>query len=367
MAQVFNSPSKYVQGPNALSELGEYVATLGSKALVIITASGIRRVGDKIQSGFAAVDATADFEEFGGECCQTEINRLCDIVENGGYDVVIGVGGGKALDTAKAVAYYRQLPVVICPTIASSDAPCSALSVIYTDDHAFESYLFLRQNPNLVLMDTTVIAASPVRLTVSGMGDALATWFEAKATVDADGSTCAGGHATQAGLAMAKLCYETLIEDGFKAKTALDHGACTKAVEKIIEANTLLSGIGFESSGLAAAHAIHNGLTQLPETHEYYHGEKVAFGTLVQLVLADASRDGLEEVLAFALEIGLPVCLEDIGVTEVTREKVMKVAEAACDPSDTMGNMPFDVTPEMVCEAILGADALGRTYAGYDD
>ena len=104
MAQVFNSPSKYVQGPNALSELGEYVAALGSKALVIITASGIRRVGDKIQSGFASVDATADFEEFGGECCQTEINRLCDIVENGGYDVVIGVGGGKALDTAKAVA-----------------------------------------------------------------------------------------------------------------------------------------------------------------------------------------------------------------------------------------------------------------------
>ena len=170
-----------------------------------------------------------------------------------------------------------------------------------------------------------------------------------------------------AGLALAKLCFETLMADGVKAKIALDHGACTKAVEKVIEANTLLSGIGFESSGLAAAHAIHNGLTQLEETHDYYHGEKVAFGTLAQLVLQDAPEQTIEQVLAFALEIGLPVCLADIGVTEVTREKVMKVAEAACAPGDTMGNMPFEVTPDMVCEAILGADALGRYYAGYDE
>ena len=253
-------------------------------------------------------------------------------------------------------------PVVICPTIASSDAPCSALSVLYTDDGQFDRYLFLPANPNIVLMDTTVIAASPVRLTVSGMGDALATYFEAQATHDADGATCAGGKGGLAALQLARLCYDTLMEDGVKAKVALEAGALTPAVEHIIEANTLLSGIGFESSGLAAAHAIHNGLTLLPECHGMYHGEKVAFGTLAQLVLANASTEQLEEVLGFCIEVGLPVTLGELGVEEVTREKAMIVAKAACAPDDTMGNMPFDVTPEMVADAILGADALGHYY-----
>lgn len=362
MTQIFNSPSKYVQGTGALGKLADYVSPLGTHALAIATASGIERIADQVRASFEDTGASVIFDEFGGECCQTEVDRLCDVARAKNCDVVVGIGGGKALDTAKAVAFQLSAPVVICPTIASSDAPCSALSVLYTDEGAFDHYLFLPSNPDLVLMDTAVIAASPVRLTVSGMGDALATYFEAQAAVDSCGDTCAGGKATAAALALAKLCYETLMSDGVKAKVALEAGCCTPAVERIIEANTLLSGIGFESCGLAAAHAIHNGLTKLSGTHRAYHGEKVAFGTLVQLVLEDAPMDKLEEVIAFCLEVGLPVTLEELGVENITREQAMMVAQAACDPSDTMGNMPFDVTPEMVCDAIIAADALGRYY-----
>ncbi|TGY59883.1 glycerol dehydrogenase [Coriobacteriaceae bacterium] len=366
MAKIYNSPSKYIQGPDELANLGSYVTPLGSKALVICSPSGKRRVGDKIAGGFETADATVVFEDFNGECSKGEVERIRGVVAGQGCDVVVGVGGGKVLDTAKAVAFYEGAPVVICPTIASSDAPCSALSVLYTDDGAFDEYLFLPSNPNIVLMDTTVIAASPVRLTVSGMGDALATWFEAKACVDADAGTCAGGKSTMAALALAELCYKTLMADGVKAKVALEAGAATKAVEHIVEANTLLSGIGFESCGLACAHAVHNGLTQLPETHDMYHGEKVAFGTLVQLVLEDAPSEQLDEVIGFCCEVGLPVTLAQIGVTDVTPEKVHAVAEAACAPGDTMGNMPFEVTVDMVENAILGADALGRYALGED-
>ena len=253
----------------------------------------------------------------------------------------------------RAVAYYRHTPVVICPTIASTDAPCSALSVIYTEKGVFEEYLFLPSNPDMVLMDTEVIAQSPVRLTVSGMGDALATYFEARAVLAKDALTCAGGHGTLAAHALAKLCFDTLMEEGVKAKLALEAGACTPAVEKIIEANTLLSGIGFESGGLAGAHAIHNGFTVLEECHHMYHGEKVAFGTITQLVLEDMPADELEDVIGFCIDVGLPVTLKELGVEEVTKEKIMAVAEAACAETDTLHNMPFEVTPEKVYACLL--------------
>ena len=165
-------------------------------------------------------------------------------------------------------------------------------------------------------------------------------------------------------MALAKLCFDTLMEEGVKAKLALEAGACTPAVEKIIEANTLLSGIGFESGGLAGAHAIHNGLTVLEECHHMYHGEKVAFGTIAQLVLEDVCEDELAEIIGFCIEVGLPVTLKQLGVEKVTREKIMAVAEAACAENDTLHNMPFEVTPETACAAILAADAYGRYYLG---
>ena len=159
-------------------------------------------------------------------------------------------------------------------------------------------------------------------------------------------------------MALARLCYETLMSDGVKAKLALEAGACTESVEKVIEANTLLSGLGFESAGLAGAHAIHNGMTAMPETHAFYHGEKVAFGTLTQLVLENA--DELYEVLDFCVEVGLPVTFAQLGVADASYERVLEVARLACADNDTLHNMPFEVTPEKVANAMLAADAYGR-------
>ena len=358
MARVFISPSKYVQGAGELDRLGEYTKVYGKKALVIIPAGGKKRFGERVEASLAAAGVGCAFDEFNGECSQAEIDRLVEVLKGAGSDVVLGVGGGKIFDTAKAVAAAVDVPVVVVPTIAATDAPCSALSVIYTDEGQFQEYQFFKQNPNLVLMDTEVIAKSPVRLTVSGMGDALATYFEARACKRSDAGTCAGGKVTSAAMALARLCYETLMSDGVKAKLALEAGACTESVEKVIEANTLLSGLGFESAGLAGAHAIHNGMTAMPETHAFYHGEKVAFGTLTQLVLENA--DELYEVLDFCVEVGLPVTFAQLGVADASYERVLEVARLACADNDTLHNMPFEVTPEKVANAMLAADAYGR-------
>jgi len=362
MEKVLGAPGRYIQGPNALAHLGKYVAPLGKKATVVISQHGIDRVGEAIKAGMA--DAKVDFEWFlfGGECSMNEINRIKASAEKFGSDVIIAVGGGKIIDAAKAAGYYMDnTPVGICPTIASTDAPCSALTVVYTDEGVFESYLFLTSNPTFVLVDSAVVAQAPSRLLVSGMGDALATYLEAKTCVNKNADNFLAGKSTMSALTLARLCFETLIAEGLKAKLSLDAGgALTPAVEKVIEANTLLSGIGFESCGLAAAHATHNGLTACEETHSYYHGEKVSFGVMVSMVLENYPREEMEEIIRFQKSVGLPVTLAEIGITNPTEAKLREVAKLACAEGDTMGNMVVPVTAEDVYCAILAADQLGR-------
>ena len=362
MANVIGSPSRYVQGRGELAHLYEHCEKYGKDLFVLVSASGKKRVEAKIAQSVEGTGANVVYETFNGECSQKEIDRVVEAFKASGCSVVVGIGGGKIHDTAKAAAYYAGAPVVIVPTIASTDAPCSALSVIYTDEGVFDRYLFLPANPTVVLVDTDIVAAAPARLLVSGMGDALATYFEARACQASGASNCVGGKVTLAAMSLARLCYETLLADGLKAKLAVERHVCTKAVENVIEANTYLSGVGFESGGLAGAHAIHNGLTAIPETHSLYHGEKVAFGTLVQLVLENAPLEELEEVLEFCTEVGLPTTLADLGVENPTQEQLMEVAKLACADADTLHNMPFPVDADSVYAAILAADELGKYY-----
>ncbi len=196
------------------------------------------------------------------------------------------------------------------------------------------------------------------------MGDALATWFEARTCVAGSVKNMRGGGSTRSALALAELCYRTLLDDGAAALLAVSTGSVTPALERLVEANTLLSGLGFESSGLAAAHAVHNGLTAAPETHAYYHGEKVAFGLLVQLVLEGAPRATVEEVLGFSTEVDLPITLAGIGLDGLTRDRLDPIARRATAPGETIHNEPFEVTPDMVADAILVADAIGRAWRG---
>jgi glycerol dehydrogenase len=353
------APGKYIQGPGELKKLQEYASAFGNTAFVIADDFVMNMTKDTVEASFAGTEAKYAYEKFNGECSKIEIARLQKMAEALSADVIIGIGGGKTLDTAKAIGYYMKQPVMIVPTIASTDAPCSALSVLYTEEGVFDEYLLLPSNPTVVLMDTEIIAAAPVRLLVSGMGDALATYFEARATMRSNASTMAGAKPTEGALALAELCYNTLISDGLKAKMAAESKVSNSAVEKIVEANTYLSGIGFESGGLAAAHAIHNGLTVLEECHHLYHGEKVAFGTIAQLALENAPIEEIKEVVAFCKSVGLPTTLKDLNAENVTEEQLRAVAEASSVEGETIHNMPFEVTADSVYAALITADKLG--------
>ena len=363
MKTIIRSPGKYIQGKNVIANLCDEVSFLGEKgAFAIVGPSALRKYEQQIRGSFANGSFKVELRRFGGECSQKEIDEVCGAVKQAGCDVVMGIGGGKTLDTAKAVAFTLGLPVVIIPTAASSDAPCSALSVLYHEDGRFDKYLMLKNNPEAVILDSAVVADAPARLLVAGMGDALATYFEARACFHSRATSIAGGVCSETALAIAETCRDLLFTHGVRAKIAAEQGVTIPALDAIIEANTYLSGVGFESGGLAAAHSIHNGFTVLEETHGMLHGEKVAFGTLVHLVLENAPDEELMQVLEFCQAIGLPTTLEQLGVGEVTREKLMPVAEASCAEGETIHNMPFPVAPEDVCAAILVADQIGKNY-----
>ncbi|MCI1305501.1 MAG: glycerol dehydrogenase [Lachnospiraceae bacterium] len=358
MAYIFYAPSKYIQGRNTLSELGRYLSSFGHKALIVGTELGLKCIRDAAPS---CDQCELIYENFNGECSMSEINRLQAVYQTSACDILVGAGGGKVLDTVKAAACFLKAPCVVIPTAVTTDAPTSALSVIYNDDGTLDQRLTLPKSPDLILVDSQVIADAPAKLLVAGMGDAMSTYFEARACHASNSCNVHGGTATRAAMILAEECYRTILENGAKAKAAVSRHLCTPAVEAVIEANTLLSGIGFEGGGKAAAHPIGDGLNTIPQCKSM-HGEKVAFGSLVQLFMENAYEDELDEAYSFCATVGLPVTLEQLSITDNPEDAALQIAEVATQKDKPIYNMPCTVTEKSVRDAILAADLYGQAF-----
>ncbi|MGI5972713.1 MAG: glycerol dehydrogenase [Oscillospiraceae bacterium] len=355
------APGKYTQGAGELSKLGMNVKKMGNKFFILCSANTRRRIGTVMEESLRSVEKEYVFCDFNGECSKAEISRVMEEFEKAGCDVMVGAGGGKVIDTAKASAEnLGGKPVVIIPTVASNDAPCSGVAVIYNEAGVVVKALLTKHNPDLVLVDTDVIAHAPARLLTAGMGDALATWFETRACKRSGAKSMARGLCSNTAYMMSRLCYDLLIQDGVAALEAVKRQESDQHLENVVEASIYLSGIGFESGGLAAAHAINDGFAYVPAAHGMYHGEKVAYGLLCQLLLEKAPQEEWDEVFGFCKAVGLPTKLADLGITEVKEEEIRKVAEAACVPTQSTKNVRADITPDEVYAAVMKVDELGR-------
>lgn len=354
------APSYYVQGEGELDKLGRYVKKLGTSFLVLMSPNNQKRVGSRIAAALESAEKNMVYCEFGGKCTKKAIEEAMAVAQENHCDAVIGVGGGTALDTAKAVATnLGGLPTVIIPTIASNDAPCSSVAVIYNDAGVVVKALMMHRNPDIVLVDTGLIANAPAHYLVSGMGDALSTYFEARACYRSGAKTMSRGKCSMTAMALSELCYKTLLENSVKALEAVQAHVVTPELEAVVEACVYLSGVGFEDGGLAAAHAVNDGFAYVPQAHGMSHGEKVAFGLLVQLKLENAPQEEWDTVLNYIRTVGLPSCLADLGITEVKEEEIRQVAAAATVPTQFTKNVRADITADEVYEAIMAADADG--------
>jgi glycerol dehydrogenase len=239
--------------------------------------------------------------------------------------------------------------------------------VWYDEQHNFTGFDCWPFNPDIVLVDTQVIANGPVRAFIAGMGDALATWIEAAAAFKSRALNIAGGHPTMAAMTLARLCFDTLIEHGPDARRDVEHHVVTPAVDKVVEANVLLSGLGFESGGLATAHMIANLLSNVPECQqkELMHGEKVGFGIITQLCLDDDfDPDDKHAIVDFEIELGLPVTFAELGLAGVARERLAEIGQTCAGEGSLCANHPFEVTAVDIVDAMIAADALGHARQG---
>jgi len=346
LPNIFAAPGTYVQGAGILAAVGPHLARLGKRAIGVVDPVVREQVEPALSAGCKSEGIAWQPEAFPGECTEAAVDRLVAAARDWRPEMAIAAGGGKALDTGKLLAEALAIPSVMIPTIASTDAPTSRVAVLYNDEHAQVRVVRLRANPGLVLVDTAIIAKAPIRFLVAGMGDALATWPEARTCAAGTGRTPVGGRPSRAALALAELCYRTILTQGRRAKEDVAAKRVTEAVEAVVEANILLSGLGFESGGLAAAHSLYAGLSGLPAGAAYLHGEKVAFGVIVQAALEAWPVAERKELLDFYHDVGLPSTLVELGLGGATAADLRRVAEVACRPGSHMHNLQRPISIE---------------------
>jgi glycerol dehydrogenase len=357
------APAQVMRGWQAIDDAIEEITRLGQRPLVV---GGMKTLDlELLQSLFNYPQWQIDRTQYTPDCCESSLAQLREAVTQHRADVVIGIGGGKCLDTAKLLGYQCQLPVVTIPTSAATCAAWTALSNIYTEAGAFLYDVGLPKCPDLLILDYRLIATAPQRTLVAGIGDAIAKWYEASVS---------SGHSPQtlliAAVQQARVLRDILFQ---KSITALAHPG-GEEWQEVVDASVLLAGVigglGGAQCRTVAAHAVHNGLTHLPGCHQALHGEKVAFGILVQLRLQEMlqgdqlAATARQQLLEFYTAIGLPKTLADLGLAETSisengeaasniLEQLEYAAAIACQPQSDLHRLPFAVSPAQLVTAML--------------
>lgn len=362
-SRAFGCPMRYIQGPGEFSNIRELTREIGRYPFFLIDGFIFDSIKSRLDEIYCDAPDSFCAARFGGESCQSEVDKAVEAIRGRGCDLIIGVGGGKTIDTTKLIANELDIARVIVPSAASTDAPTAGLAGLYTPEGVQICSIKTKRNSELVLVDTEIVVNAPARLFSAGMGDAMATWFEACAnerscTPNYIGS---GYRPTKAAMSIAKECSRILFEDGRNALIAVKRHLITEEVENVIEANTLLSGLGFENTGCAATHGIHAGLSEIASAHAFLHGEKVAFGIICQMVIENTPQRQLEETVKFLIDVELPVTLAQLNI-EPTEENLRLIVDHTVNHNNLVHHEPCIINESIVRNAILAADAIGRAF-----
>lgn len=356
-------PGRYSQGPGAIDQLPALMAELGCSRPLVVVDGAVRRavwepVQQQLEQPFKDRGLALRVLEFPGECTIETIEHLSAQAE--GADCVIGFGGGKTIDTAKGVSLRCDARLIIAPTIASNDSPTSRLIVLYDERHKVSGVRLLPRNPDVVLVDTQIIARAPARFFAAGLGDALSKMDESSQCYRAGGDNFFGTPSLPLAQTLGRLCHDTIVEFGRAALEQIrTHGAPNHDVERAIEASVLLSGLAFESGGLSIAHALTRGFSAMPTMAGFLHGEMVAFGSIVQKIVQHDEPDQIRDHVSLVRDLGLPVRFVDFAGFSPDATQLRSIAELCCQ-APYIGNVTPPANLDTIMDALKAADELGQ-------
>lgn len=352
------APAQVVRGVGALEQMGETIARLGSRPLLVGGEHTLQITQPRLQPILNAQNLTIAQASYGAECSEAALASLNQAVADHQADLIIGIGGGKALDAAKLLAHQCKLPIVTIPTSGATCAAWTALSNLYSEDGAFLYDVSLSRCPDLLILDYDLVATAPQKTLVAGIGDAIAKWYEA---------SISSGHSDKtfliAAVQQARVLRDLLFQKSATALQAPGEDVWREVVDAAVLMAGVIGGIGGAQCRTVAAHAVHNGLTHLLESHGTLHGEKVAFGILVQLRLEEMIQNNQlaatarQQLLKFYSELGLPQTLTDLGLESVTIADLKHAAEIACAAASDIHRLPFKVVPAQLMAAMVSTTA----------
>jgi glycerol dehydrogenase len=353
--RTFGGPGRYHQGPGALDLLGQVVAPMGRFPLVIGDVHVMALLRPRLEALLLEAALQPQFRVLEGEITRDAIAGLAHGLE--ATSVVVGVGGGKSLDAAKGVAMALSVPTVTVPTIASNDSPTSAAIAVYDDNHVMIAVDRMPGNPVCVLVDTALIAAAPSHFLRAGIGDAITKKFEAESCMAGSGVTPFGTRPLLTALVISDLAYTTILHDAEAALAACDANEVNEALERVVEAVILMSGLGFENGGLSLAHSLTRGLVRARGAREAIHGAQVAWALLAHLAAEGRDDSALHDLMAFYRRIGLPTRLADLGMTNPADDEIEDLARLTMT-APHLANFPIPLDQAVISAAIRRVEAL---------
>lgn len=359
--RLFSAPPRYVQGPGALDSLPELAAPHGGRPVVVTDPYVRDLLGDRVVAGLRAAGMEPLLVTLPGEITYAAVDQLVDDCAGPDRTLVIGLGGGKSLDAAKALSARLGVPVLTVPTVASNDSPTSSLIAMYDDGHAMVAVDRIASNPVAVLVDTELVAQSPVAFLRAGIGDAISKKLEADGCRAGTGVTPLGSRPLIVAGAIADACWATLHAHAARALEDCARGEVTDDLEATVEAVVLLSGLAFENGGLSLAHSLTRGLMRDPGARSQPHGHHVAWGALVQAAAEGRSDVEILELVAFLRSTGLPVRAADLGIAEPLEPALREIARWTMT-APHLSNLAVAVESDDVVAAALRVEALAARH-----
>ena len=352
------APAQVVRGDGAWGEALPLIQQLCNQPLLLGRSSSTQALRSSLQASLESQGLAVGLGLLHYDCCWSDLHRLSAEIESSGADAVIAVGGGKVLDAGKWLADQHRLPCITMPTSAATCAGWTALSNIYSDQGAFQGDVALTRCPDLLVFDHVLVRQAPTRTLASGIADAMAKWYEASV-----GSGSSRDGLIQQAVQMARVLRDQLLLDAEAALADPSSEAWVRVAEACGLTAGVIGGIGGARCRTVAAHAVHNGLTQLEASQGKLHGEKVGFGILVQLRLEEVlggsqlAAQARRQLVPFFRSLGLPITLEDLGLGHASLTELQHVCGFACRDGSDLHHLPFRVRDADLLAALVSTTA----------